>query len=68
MILKCIMANTSAIWDQAVYTTHKLSSPSCSIRATQKVCQRSISENFLEKGHENGQLPEKMRGQKERHD
>ena len=27
---KCIMANTSAIWEQATHTTHTKSAPSCS--------------------------------------
>ena len=30
------MANTSAIWQQAAYTTYQLSSPSCSTRTIQK--------------------------------
>ena len=28
-LYKCIMANTSAIWQQAAHTTYQLSSPSC---------------------------------------
>ena len=36
MLYKCIMANTSAIWQQAAHTTDQLSSPSCSTRAIQK--------------------------------
>ena len=51
---KCIAANTSAIWQQAVHTTYQLSSPSCSTRAIQKT--------------ENGPLGEKMTRQKEQED
>ena len=36
MLYKCIMANTSAIRQQATHTTYQLSSPSCSTRAIQK--------------------------------
>ena len=36
MLYKCIIANTSAIWQQAAHTTYQLSSPSCSTRAIQK--------------------------------
>ena len=36
MLYKCIMANTSAIWQQAAHTTYELSSPSCSTRTIQK--------------------------------
>ena len=36
MLYQCIMANTSAIWQQAAHTTYQLSSPSCSTRAIQK--------------------------------
>ena len=39
---KCIMANTSAIWQQAAHTTYQLSPPSCSIRATQKSPRQRI--------------------------
>ena len=35
-IYKCILANTSAIWQQAVHTTYQVSSPSSSTRAIQK--------------------------------
>ena len=38
MLYKYLMANTSAIWQQNVYPTYQLSSPSCSTRAIQKVC------------------------------
>ena len=62
LLRKCIMANTSAIRQQAAHTTDQLSSPSCSTRAVQK----SLTHNekylsFLEekkerekKRHENG--------------
>ena len=36
MLYQCIIANTSAIWQQAAHTTYQLSSPSCSTRAIQK--------------------------------
>ena len=35
-LYKCIMANTSAVWQQAAHTTHQLSSPSCSTSHTKK--------------------------------
>ena len=35
-LYKCIMANTSAVWQQAAHTTYQLLSPSCSTRAIQK--------------------------------
>ena len=40
---KWIMANTSAIWQQAAHTTYQLLSPSCSTRAIQK----SLTRNYL---------------------
>ena len=46
MLYKCIMANTSAIWQQAAHTTHQLSSPSCSTRAIQK--SLPLNEKYLE--------------------
>ena len=33
MLYKCLMANTSAIWQRTAYTTYQLSSPSCSTGA-----------------------------------
>ena len=33
---KCIMANTSAIWQQAAHTVYQLQFPSCSTTAIQK--------------------------------
>ena len=36
VMIKCIMANISAIRQQAVHTTYQLSSPSCLTRALQK--------------------------------
>ena len=42
---KCIMANTSAIWQQAAHTTYQLSSPSCSTRAIQK--SLTLNEKYL---------------------
>ena len=64
-IYKRIMANTSAIWQQAAHTTYQLSSPSCSTRAIQK----SLTFNkkylsFLEKSQENGRLAEKWQDRK----
>ena len=60
MLYKCIMANTSAIWQQAAHTTYQLSFPSCSTRAIQKsLTLTKIFESFLEKGQENGPLAEK---------
>ena len=61
MLYKCIMANTSAIWQQAVHTTYQLSSPSCSTRAIQK--SLTLNEKYLKvfwkKSQENGPLAEK---------
>ena len=65
MLYKCIMANTSAIWQQAAPTTYQLSSPSCSTRAIQKrltLNEKKLS--FLEKGQENGPLAEKLQDRK----
>ncbi|MCB4752485.1 MAG: hypothetical protein LGB03_06435, partial [Sulfurovum sp.] len=45
MLYKCIMANTSAIWQQAAHTTYQLSSPSCSTRAIQK--SLTLNEKYL---------------------
>ena len=36
MSYKCMMANTSAIWQQTAHTTYQLLSPRCSTRAIQK--------------------------------
>ena len=44
-IYKCVMANTSAIWQQAAHTTYQLSSPSCSTRAIQK--SPTLNEKYL---------------------
>ena len=44
-IQKYIMANTSAIWQQAAHTTYQLSSPSCSKRAIQK--SLTLNEKYL---------------------
>ena len=50
LLYKCIMANTSAIWQQAAHTTYKLSSPSCSTRAIQKSLTHSEKyQSFLER-------------------
>ena len=62
MLYKCIMANTSAIWQQAAHTTYQLSSPSCSTRATPK--SLTLNEKYLrvfwrKKNQENGPLAEK---------
>ena len=45
IIYKCIMANTSAIWQQASHTTYQLPFPSCSTRAIQK----SLTSYFFRK-------------------
>ena len=64
------MANTSAVWQQAVQTTYQLSSPSCSTRAIQKSltlngnCLRVFSK---EKSGE-GTISRKMMRQKEQDD
>ena len=60
MLYKGIMANNSAIWQQAAHTTDQLSSPSCSTRAIQK--SLTLNEeylSFLEKSQENGPVAEK---------
>ena len=66
MLYKCIIANTSAIWQQAAHTTYQPSSPSCSTRATQK--SLTLNERFLrkrkEKSQENGPLAEKWQDRK----
>ena len=60
MLYKCIMANTSAIWQQTADTTYQLSSPSCSTRAIQKSPTLNAKYlSFLEKSQENGPLAEK---------
>ena len=45
IVYKCIMANISAIWQQAAHTTYQLSSPSCSTRAIQK--SLTLNEKYL---------------------
>ena len=61
MLYKRIMANTSAIWQQAAHTTYQLSSPSCSTRAIQK--SLTLNEKYLtvfwKQSQENGPLAEK---------
>ena len=60
-LFKCIVANTSAIWQQAAHSTYQLSSPSCSTIAIQK--SLTLNEKYLrvfwKKGQENGPLAEK---------
>ena len=74
-LYKCIMANTSAIWQQAAHTTYQLSSPSCSTGAIQKgLTGNEKYLSFLErekkekrkrkKSQENGPLAEKLQGSK----
>ena len=59
MLYKCIMANTSAIWQQVAHTTYQLSSPSCSTRAIQKSLTLNAKYlSFLEKSQKNGPLAE----------
>ena len=63
---KWIMANTSAIWQQAAHTTYQLSSPSCSTRAIQKgltLYEQYLS--FLEKKSQEKKNDRKMTRQKE---
>ena len=57
-INKCIMANTSAIWQQAAHTTDQPSSSNCSTRAIQKslyLKNKTTTKNT--KGQENGPPP-----------
>ena len=65
-IYKCIMANTSATWQQAAHTTYQLSSPSCSTQAIQKSQTRNkkILRVFWKKSQENGPLAEKWQDRK----
>ena len=63
-LYKCIMTNTSAIWQQAAHTTYQISSPSCSTRTIQK--SLTLNEKyliFLEK-KENAPLAEKWQDRK----
>ena len=47
-LYKCIMANTSAIWQQAAHTTYQLSSPSYSTRAIKiKTKKLTLNEKCL---------------------
>ena len=64
MLYNCIMANTSAIWQQAAHTTYELLSPSCSTRAIQKILTliKKYLRVFWKKSQENGPLAEKARG------
>jgi len=52
------MANTGAIWKQAVHTTYQLLSPSCSTRAIRKKLKYFVFSGE-KKSQENGQLAEK---------
>ena len=62
---KCIMANSSAIRQQAAHTTYQISSPRCSTRAIQKsLTLNEIYSSFLEKSQENGPLAEKWQDRK----
>jgi len=51
-----MMANTSAIWQQAARTTDQLSSPSCSTRAIQKIPKKISTKKF-------GEFPGKKLGE-----
>ena len=67
MLYKCIMANTSAIWQQAAHTTYQLSSPSCSTRAIQKsptLIEKYLRVFWREKSHEIEPLAEKWQDRK----
>ena len=62
ILYNCIVANTSAMWQQAAHTTYQLSSPSCLTRAIQK--SLTLNEKYLrvfwrKKSQENGPLAEK---------
>ena len=59
-IYKCIMANTSAIWQQVAHTTYQLSSLRCSARNIQKSLthNKTTSRVFWKKSQENGPLAE----------
>ena len=61
MLYKCIMANNSAIWQQAAHTTYQLSYPSCSTRAIRKspTLNKTYIKVFGGKSQENGPLAEK---------
>ena len=66
MLYKCIMANTSAIWQQAAHTNYQLSSPSCSTRAIQK--SLTLNEKYLRaSGNKSGEwtISRNMTRQKE---
>ena len=67
-LYKCIMANTSAIWQQAAHTTYQLSSPSCSTRAIQK--SLTLKKNYEFSGKKSGEwtISRKMTRQKEQED
>ena len=64
MLCNCIMANTSAIWQQAAHTTFQLLSPSCSTRAIQKILAfiKTYLRVFWKKVRRIGPLAEKARG------
>ena len=68
--VRCKMASTSAIWQQAEHTTYQLSSPSCSTRAIQK--SLTLNEKYLRvfwrTSQENGPISRKMTKQKEKED
>ena len=75
-LYKCIMANASAIWQQAALTTYQLSSPSCSTSYTKNLLNKlykkrltlngKMFESFLEKSQENGPLAEKGQDRKDK--
>ena len=70
MLYNGIMANTSAIWQQAAHITYQLSSPSCSTRAIQKnLTPNEKYLSFLEK-KKSGEwtISRKIRRQKEQED
>ena len=61
-----MMANTSAIWQQAAHTTHQLPSPNCSKRTIQKIVRKKKKNG--KNTTENGPLGEKNDQTKEQED
>ena len=70
MLYKCIMANTSAIWQQTAHTTYQLLSLSCSIRTRQKSltliekCSRDFSKKVRRMDHKQKNNKTKKQGRK----
>ena len=69
MLYKCIMANTSALQQQAAHITYQLSSPGCSTRTIQK--NTILNDKYLSfLGKKSGEwtISTKMTRQKEQED